>query len=144
MSLGQVQDPLLVLAELQEVYTDPPLKPVKVPLNGIPTLQCVNCPTQLNAVSTAAVGALDAAVITDKDVKKHWYQYQSLADDYSPLGHQAINHNPFRATIQPIPYVPSAAVIKSMSLHFIDKDVVQDSQMLCRSHYVSEFVTREI
>ncbi|NXH55711.1 TNPO1 protein, partial [Rhabdornis inornatus] len=47
----QVQDLALGLVELHEVHTDPPLKPVQVPLDAIPSLQCVDRTTQLGVVS---------------------------------------------------------------------------------------------
>ncbi|NWI43994.1 TNPO1 protein, partial [Picathartes gymnocephalus] len=48
---AQVQDLELGLAELHEVHTDPPFKPVRVPLDGISSLQCVNRTIQLGVVS---------------------------------------------------------------------------------------------
>lgn len=45
----QVQDLDLVLVELQEVCTDPPLKPAKFPLNGIPSLLHVDCTKKYSA-----------------------------------------------------------------------------------------------
>lgn len=60
---------LFSVVENNNVSLEPP---VKVPLNAIPALQCVSCPTQLNVVSKPAVGALDATVhVTDKNGKKH-------------------------------------------------------------------------
>ncbi|TRZ20684.1 hypothetical protein HGM15179_006408 [Zosterops borbonicus] len=46
----QVQDLALGLVKLHEVPTDPSPKPVKVPLDGIPYLQCVYCTTQRGGV----------------------------------------------------------------------------------------------
>jgi len=58
------------------VCTDPLVKTVKVPLDGIPSLQCVNYTTQLGVVGRLAGIALDPTVhITDKDVKQRWSQY---------------------------------------------------------------------
>ena len=39
---NQMQDLALGFVELHEVCTGPPLEPVKVPLDGIASLQCVN------------------------------------------------------------------------------------------------------
>ncbi|KAK4830184.1 hypothetical protein QYF61_008975 [Mycteria americana] len=50
----QVQDLALGLVELHEVCTGPPLKPVKVPLDGIPSLQRVDHTTQLGVVGKLA------------------------------------------------------------------------------------------
>ncbi|KAK4821092.1 hypothetical protein QYF61_013420 [Mycteria americana] len=49
-----VQDLALGLVELHEVCTGPPLKPVKVSLDGILSLQCVNHSTQLGIISKLA------------------------------------------------------------------------------------------
>lgn len=54
--MAQVQDLLLGLAELNEVHMEP-LELVKVPQDGIPSLQCVNCTTQLGVISRFAEGA---------------------------------------------------------------------------------------
>lgn len=45
----QVQDLELVLVELQEVCTDPPLKPAKFLLDGIPSLLHVDCTKKFSA-----------------------------------------------------------------------------------------------
>ncbi|KAK4828770.1 hypothetical protein QYF61_000795 [Mycteria americana] len=95
----QVQDPALGLVEPHEVHTGSPLKPVKVPLDGIPSLQHVECATQLGVVSKPAEGALNPTVhVTDKDVK----QCRQF------LIHRVVH--------------PS-----NPSLQFRDKDVMQDS-----------------
>ncbi|KAK4808149.1 hypothetical protein QYF61_000129 [Mycteria americana] len=76
IALTHVQDLALGLIELHDVCTGPPLKPVKVPLDGIPSLQCVDCTTQLGVVSKLAEGALNpTAPVTDKDVKRCRSQY---------------------------------------------------------------------
>ena len=53
ISLTHVQDLALGLVELHEVCMRPPLKPVKVPLDGIPSLQRVDCTTQLGVSELA-------------------------------------------------------------------------------------------
>ncbi|KAK4824932.1 hypothetical protein QYF61_021552 [Mycteria americana] len=74
-----VQDLALGLVELHEVHTGPPLKPVKVPLDGTPSLQHVDRTTQLGVVGKLAEGALNSPVhVTDKDVKQCWSQYRPL------------------------------------------------------------------
>ncbi|GAB0197840.1 hypothetical protein GRJ2_002249400 [Grus japonensis] len=109
----------------------PPLKPVKVRLDGIPSLQHVDCITQLGVVGKLAEGALDPIVhVADKDVKQCRSQYRPLRNatcHWSPLGHRAVDCNSLSVTVQPIPYPPSGLSVKSMSLQFRDKDVVWDS-----------------
>ncbi|GAB0192024.1 ras GTPase-activating protein 1-like [Grus japonensis] len=56
----------------------PPVKPVKVPLDGIPSLQCVDHTTQLG-VAKLAEGALDPTIhVTNKDLKQCQSQYRPL------------------------------------------------------------------
>ncbi|PKU44988.1 hypothetical protein llap_4717 [Limosa lapponica baueri] len=59
---SHVQDLALGLAELHEVRTGPPLKPVQVPLDGIPSLQRVVHTTQLGVIGTLAEDALIVTV----------------------------------------------------------------------------------
>ena len=74
-TLTQVQDLEFGLVEAHEVCTGPPLKPVKVSLDGIPFFQCVNHTTQLGVIGKLAEGALDPTVhVTAKDVKQHRLQ----------------------------------------------------------------------
>jgi len=121
----------LALLNFMRFTQGPPLKPVKVPLDGIPSLQHVNCSIQLAVVSKLAEDALSPTVhVTNKDVKQHWPQYQPLrhtTHHWTLLGHRAIDCNSLSATIQPIPYPLSGPPFKSVSLQFRDKDVVQDS-----------------
>jgi len=49
-----VQDLVLGLVELYEVHMGPPLKPVQVPLDGIPFLQRVDHTTHLGVISKLA------------------------------------------------------------------------------------------
>ena len=57
----------------------PPLKPVKVPLDGIPSLQRVDHITQLGVTGQLAEGALNPTVcVTDKDIKQCWCQYRDI------------------------------------------------------------------
>ncbi|KAK4828658.1 hypothetical protein QYF61_000376 [Mycteria americana] len=127
----RVQDLALGLVELHEVHTGPLLELVQVPLDSIPSLQHVECTTQLGVICKLAEGALNPTVlVTNKDVKQHWSQYWPLRNatrHWSPLGHQAVDCNSLSATIQPIPYPPSGPSIKSTSLQFRDKDVMQGS-----------------
>ena len=68
---AQMQALAFGLVEPQEVHTGPPLKLVQAPLDGIPSLQCVNCTTQPGVISELAEGALNPFVhFTHKDVKQ--------------------------------------------------------------------------
>ncbi|KAK4810518.1 hypothetical protein QYF61_004481 [Mycteria americana] len=86
-----VQDLALGLVQLHEVHMGPSLKPVKVPLDGIPSLQRVDCTTQLGVVGKLAEGVLNPTVhVTDKDVKQRQSQYRPLRNTtrhWSLLGH---------------------------------------------------------
>ena len=52
IALTHVED--LGLVELHEVHMGLLLEPVKVPLNGIPALKCINCITELGATCKLA------------------------------------------------------------------------------------------
>ncbi|KAK4810873.1 hypothetical protein QYF61_013281 [Mycteria americana] len=70
IALTQVQALALGLVELHEVHMGPLLKPVQVPLDGIPSLQRINCTTQLGVISKLAEGALNPTVyVIDEDIK---------------------------------------------------------------------------
>lgn len=72
----QVQDLAHHFVELHEVFIGPPLKPVKVPVDGIPSLHLVNCTTQRDVVSELTEGALDHTVhVANKDVEQYQHQY---------------------------------------------------------------------
>jgi len=72
----RVQDLAFGLVELHEICTGSPLKPVKIPVEGIAFLQCVDHNTRLGVVGKLAEGALNPTVhVTHKDVKQHWPQY---------------------------------------------------------------------
>ena len=74
-----MQDLVLGLVEPHEVHTGPPFKPVKVLLNGIPSLQRVNRTAQLGVIGRLAEGALNPTIhVANKDVKQLWCQYQPL------------------------------------------------------------------
>ncbi|KAK4825967.1 hypothetical protein QYF61_003536 [Mycteria americana] len=76
IALTHVQDLALGLVELHEVCPGPALKPVTVPLDGIPSLQHVDHTTQLAVVGNLAVGALTPTVhVANEDVKQHQSQY---------------------------------------------------------------------
>ncbi|KAK4831083.1 hypothetical protein QYF61_015281 [Mycteria americana] len=70
VALTQVQDPALGLVEPHEVHISPLLELVQVPLDGILSLRCVNCTTQLGVICKLAEGALKPTVyVTDEDIK---------------------------------------------------------------------------
>ncbi|PKU37611.1 rna-directed dna polymerase from mobile element jockey-like [Limosa lapponica baueri] len=87
---AQVQDPALGLVELHEFRTGSPLKPFKVPLDGTPSLQRVDCSTQLGVVGKLAEVALNPnSHVTNKDVRQYWSQYRPLRNTThhcSPIG----------------------------------------------------------
>ena len=62
IALTQIQDLALGLVELQEVHMGPPIKPVKVPLDGMPSLKRVNCTTELGVICKLAEGALNPSL----------------------------------------------------------------------------------
>ncbi|KAK4830748.1 hypothetical protein QYF61_013198 [Mycteria americana] len=83
----RVQDLALGLVEFHEVCMGPPLKPVKVPLDGIPSLQCVDHIAQLGVIGKLADSALNPTLhVANKDVKQRWSQYQPLRKRHSLLG----------------------------------------------------------
>ncbi|PKU43757.1 hypothetical protein llap_5947 [Limosa lapponica baueri] len=129
--MTQVQDLALGLVELHEVCMGPPLKPVQVPLDGTPSLQCVSRTTQFGVISKLAEGALYLTLhVSDKGVKQHWSQYKLLRNaicHWFPHGYLAADHKSLSAAIQPIPYPLSGPSIKSISLHFRDQDAMKDS-----------------
>uniref|UniRef100_A0A8B9FQJ3 Inositol hexakisphosphate and diphosphoinositol-pentakisphosphate kinase n=1 Tax=Amazona collaria TaxID=241587 RepID=A0A8B9FQJ3_9PSIT len=56
------------MVKLHQVGISPPHKRVKVPLDGIPSLQCINRTTQLGLIGKLAEGALNPTVhVTHKD-----------------------------------------------------------------------------
>ncbi|TRZ19249.1 hypothetical protein HGM15179_007850 [Zosterops borbonicus] len=69
IALTQVQDLALGLVEFHKVCTVPPVKPVKVPLDDIPSLQCVNGITQPGVTHKLAEGVLNlTAYAINKDL----------------------------------------------------------------------------
>ncbi|KAK4826593.1 hypothetical protein QYF61_010355 [Mycteria americana] len=77
----QAQDLGLGLVELHEVYKAPLLQPVKVPLDGIPSLKCINFTTQLGVISKLADGALNATVsVINKIIEQYSSQCGLLKD----------------------------------------------------------------
>ncbi|KAJ7399076.1 hypothetical protein BTVI_118605 [Pitangus sulphuratus] len=70
IALTQLQHLALGPVELHEVCIGPPLKPVKVSLDGIPSLEYVNCTTQLGVISKLAEGEQNPTVhVNYKDAK---------------------------------------------------------------------------
>jgi len=57
-----VQDLALGLVELHEVCMAPPLKPVRVPPDGIPSLQWADRTTQLGVINKLAKGTLSMSL----------------------------------------------------------------------------------
>ena len=72
----QAQDLALSLVEPPTVGLSPSLRPVKISLQSLPTLQQINTPTQLGVVCKLTEGALDPLIqIIDKNTKQNWPQY---------------------------------------------------------------------
>ncbi|KAK4805320.1 hypothetical protein QYF61_018183 [Mycteria americana] len=70
IALTRVQDLAHGLVELQEIHMGLLLKPVKVPLDGIPSLKHINCTTQLGVFCKLAEGALNPTVYAiDENIK---------------------------------------------------------------------------
>ena len=66
-----MQDLALGLVEPYEIHTGLLLELVQVPLDGIPSLRCVSCTTQLGVICRLAEGALDPTVyVSDEDIKQ--------------------------------------------------------------------------
>ena len=57
-----MKDPALGLAEPHEVHTGLLLELVQVPLDGILSLRCVNCTTQLGVICKLAEGEFMSSV----------------------------------------------------------------------------------
>jgi len=87
----QTQDLARGLVELHEICMGPPLKPFKVPLDGILSLQHVSRIPQLAVICKLTEGALNPTVhVANKDVKWHQSQHQPLRNatkHWSPVGY---------------------------------------------------------
>ena len=71
-----MQDLACGFVEPHEAHLSPLLKPFQVPLDGIPSLWCVNCTPQLGVISKLTEGALDPTVsVTDEDIKDYRSQH---------------------------------------------------------------------
>lgn len=131
IALTQVRDLALGPVKLHEVHIDPPLKPVQVPLNGIPSLlPCgVDHASELGVVSEL-VECVSTAHAADKDIKQlqpQRHPLRSTAHHYSPYGllsHwlQLSNCNHLGRSLS-----TGWSIHKPMLLRFRDKGVVQDS-----------------
>ncbi|PKU48586.1 hypothetical protein llap_1122 [Limosa lapponica baueri] len=103
IAVTQAQDLALGLLELHEIRTGPPLKPVQVPLDSIPSLQHVGHATQPGVVSKLAEDSLNpTAHVASKDVEQHWSQYLPLRNPkhhWFALGHRAVDDNPLSMAI---------------------------------------------
>jgi len=67
--------------------------------------------------------------VIDENVKQHWSEYRPLRANTchrSSFGHRAVDHYSLVATIQLIPHLLNSLPIKSLSLQFIEKDVLGD------------------
>ena len=68
IALTHVQDLALGLVELHEVHMSPLFEPVRVPLDGIPCLQHVDCTTQLDVGKLAECALNPTVHVADKDI----------------------------------------------------------------------------
>ena len=69
----QVQHLAFGFVEPHEFHLGPLLKPVQVPLNGIPSLWCDDCSPQFGVISKLAEGALHSTIsVTGDDIKDFW------------------------------------------------------------------------
>ncbi|PKU45373.1 hypothetical protein llap_4317 [Limosa lapponica baueri] len=76
IALIHAQDLALGLIEFHEIYTGLCLKPLQDPLDGIPSLQCVENTTELGVIGKLAESALNPTVrVINKDVKQHQSEY---------------------------------------------------------------------
>ncbi|XP_009980144.1 PREDICTED: testosterone 17-beta-dehydrogenase 3-like [Tauraco erythrolophus] len=76
IALTRLRDLAFGLVELHDVHISAPLKPVKVPLDGIPSLKHVSCSTHPDVICIFAEGTLNPNVyVIDEDME----QYQSKA-----------------------------------------------------------------
>jgi len=62
IALSQVQHLAFGLVEPHQVLVGPLLQPVLVPLDGFPSLQCIDCNTQIGVICKLAEGALNSIV----------------------------------------------------------------------------------
>jgi len=76
-----VQDLALGVVEPHKVHTGTLLKFVQVTLDGISSLQSVDCNTQLGVICKCTEGALDPIdYVIDEDIKQYWSQNRSLSN----------------------------------------------------------------
>ena len=74
--MTQVQDFALGFIEPHHVHLGLLLEPVQVAVDGILSLEHVDCTTQLGVIHRLAVGALNSTVnVIDEDVKEHQSHY---------------------------------------------------------------------
>ncbi|PKU40136.1 hypothetical protein llap_9559 [Limosa lapponica baueri] len=76
-----MQQLALDLVEPHEINMSPLYEFFQVPLDGIPSLQCVNCIAQLGVVYKLAESAIDPTDYDiDEDIKQYWSQYGPVRD----------------------------------------------------------------
>lgn len=73
-----VQALALGLAEVLKICTGPPLRPDEVPLDGIPSFQCVNLTTQLGSSENLLRVHSISVSMSPKKFKQHQSQYRPL------------------------------------------------------------------
>lgn len=104
--------------KLNEDHTYPPLKPIKVPVNSIPTFQCVACTTQLGVISklnqaySVQVSVSLTKIIYSSGLSTNSWGTPLVTGLYLDIG-------PLTATHQFL-YPPSLPSFKTISLQFSD------------------------
>lgn len=88
----------LCAVELHEVHIVSALNPVKVPLNGNPSLQHIICTTRLSVICKLAENTLNALFMSLIKTQPYQCQYRFLRDTTwyrSPLDTEALITNPW-------------------------------------------------
>lgn len=118
----QVLDLVPDLVELNEVCLGPPLKPVKVPLDSIPSLQWKElCTTELGVLLRVQFISLSTLLTKMLNSASPSGNLWNVTRHCSPLGPRALDHNSLSVTNQPISYPLTVASIKSTSIQFRNK-----------------------
>ncbi|KAK4815578.1 hypothetical protein QYF61_004095, partial [Mycteria americana] len=108
VAVAQLQDLALGLVEPHTIDLGPPIQPVQVPLQSLPTLKQINTPAQHGVVCKLTEGALDPFFQNiDKDIKQNWPQHRALGNtacDRPPTGVNSIHHDSSGPAVQPVLY----------------------------------------
>ncbi|KAK4815471.1 hypothetical protein QYF61_002930 [Mycteria americana] len=94
IALTHVQDVALGLVELHEVCTGPLLKPVKVPLDGIPSLKRINGTMQLGVICRLAEGSLTAVFLNFLGEQRTGQEVELVVNPSPLLGKEPLKIHP--------------------------------------------------